>query len=673
MTSIIAAVDVTRIPLVTAIVAYCHYAAVTLVGSIIIYQRSKLQGSYVSEREEQDLGRSDLVLFVSAGLLFVSGYYRTIEYGQGWDFYSHDILFWFKLASAGTLSGLSTFASILRLRRNIPRANGEEIPPMSEALLDKLRLISTVEILVMVSIPLASTLMSRGVLYESYFEWRLGAAFAMASFLGSTVYFGKEAFAWRESWELYRSERFNDGSGAMTSGSRTEPMISSYGATWDQTVTGTAPSVQHARPVPTPSPQVFLDPLSSKPRDQSPLEEATSAATSGSGETLNIPASVPWGVVETERFSSPELPSISPSEVATTQSFSANQPSGRTDSPWSLATKELLSGGGAGDTFTTSVTDASPRNPSDAPDARILSTRVVPRPPKEEPPPSALTDTREGLFFAREVSVIEQKSLDKIRPSTTTYKNGSMLAKDRDNRRSSQIYPSLPPMATAPKQEPARSTETSRLADTFSSMNSLSNNEVSKLTWSTQVGSARVEQQGGDRSPSPRTTPVDSLPTRRIDMIPSEIIETSVDGPPPPPRMFIKTRATPPPTRSPTTPVDGFPERRDDMMPSLNGGERSSTSSPMNPSRMFQKTRAQSMGWRDPPAPPLSAIEGGVSPSSAPMTPEKNVEYTEGERVSTPYGEGVILEVRKDIGMLVVEVGEGRTTAFLGKEAVEKL
>lgn len=93
----------------------------------------------------------------------------------------------------------------------------------------------------------------------------------------------------------------------------------------------------------------------------------------------------------------------------------------------------------------------------------------------------------------------------------------------------------------------------------------------------------------------------------------------------------------------------------------------------MAPPRMFQKTRAKPLEWRDPPAPPRSAVEERAPPSSAPTESRNPVEFAEGDRVSTPYGEGIIQEVRKDVGMLVVEVGEGRTTAFLGDEAVEKL
>ena len=54
------------------------------------------------------------------------------------------------------------------------------------------------EILALCSIPLAATLMSRGVGYAEWFPWQAGAGAVAASVFGLSFKYSREALSWQE-------------------------------------------------------------------------------------------------------------------------------------------------------------------------------------------------------------------------------------------------------------------------------------------------------------------------------------------------------------------------------------------------------------------------------------------------------------------------------------------
>ena len=73
------------------------------------------------------------------------------------------------------------------------------MPPLSDALIERITRVINAEILAFVSIPLFASLMARGVLYTQDFPWALGVILYVVSLGGAGYKYGKEAFDMMES------------------------------------------------------------------------------------------------------------------------------------------------------------------------------------------------------------------------------------------------------------------------------------------------------------------------------------------------------------------------------------------------------------------------------------------------------------------------------------------
>ena len=123
-------------------------------------------------------------VYGAAGLLVVvTGYLRATQYGKGWEFYAHEPVFWVKLTLVAVAGAASFFPTIKIIQRSVEqRQKGDEpIAPMSEKLAARMTSIINAEILAIASIPLAATLMARGVGYAEWLPWQAGAAPALPS------------------------------------------------------------------------------------------------------------------------------------------------------------------------------------------------------------------------------------------------------------------------------------------------------------------------------------------------------------------------------------------------------------------------------------------------------------------------------------------------------------
>ena len=181
----------------SALAAYGHYLGLVLVAGSLATERALVRPGMSDEAEEQ-LVIADALYGIAGVLVFYTGYLRATEFGKGWDFYAHEPVFWVKMTLAIVMGTSSLFPTIKIIQRAVAKRNGEEVPPMSEKLAKRMTTIINGEILAVASIPLAASLMSRGVAYADWLPWPVGAAPVALATAGLGFKYAKEALSWEE-------------------------------------------------------------------------------------------------------------------------------------------------------------------------------------------------------------------------------------------------------------------------------------------------------------------------------------------------------------------------------------------------------------------------------------------------------------------------------------------
>jgi len=184
-------------PVPDALVAYSHYLFLLIGMGLLVFERLTVKAG-MSKEDEKALVFADASYGITGALIFASGYFRVVEYGKGWEFYSHEPLFWLKIAFAGVLAGLSVFPTITITRRGYKIFKDLPLEPISEKLAERMHSVLNAEISAILSIPLIATLMARGVGYMEDFPWQAGAGVAAVFLLGSGFLYGKQALTWEE-------------------------------------------------------------------------------------------------------------------------------------------------------------------------------------------------------------------------------------------------------------------------------------------------------------------------------------------------------------------------------------------------------------------------------------------------------------------------------------------
>lgn len=185
-----------------AFVAYGHYLGLILAAASLTAERFLVKPGMTTEEEEK-LAMADIVYGIAGILITVSGYFRITAYGKGWDFYSHEPIFWVKMILFAVMGSSSFFPTIKIIQRSVDiRALKEgkkgEIAPMSVKLASRITKVVNAELLALASIPLAATLMARGVGYAEWLPWQAGAGSFAVAFLGLGYKYIKEALEWTE-------------------------------------------------------------------------------------------------------------------------------------------------------------------------------------------------------------------------------------------------------------------------------------------------------------------------------------------------------------------------------------------------------------------------------------------------------------------------------------------
>lgn len=178
-------------------VAYGHYLALVLATACLVAERLMVKPG-MTEDEEQRMQYADILYDVAGLSFFITGYLRTAEYGKGWDFYQHEPIFWVKITLAGVMAASSFFVTTMLLKRKLTRRE-ETVAPVSEKLAARMTSVINAQLLAVGSIPLAATLMARGVGYLDWLPWQAGAAPALLAFGGLSFKYVKEALDWEEA------------------------------------------------------------------------------------------------------------------------------------------------------------------------------------------------------------------------------------------------------------------------------------------------------------------------------------------------------------------------------------------------------------------------------------------------------------------------------------------
>ena len=178
----------------SAFVAYGHYLGLVLSVGCLVTEKLTVKAG-MPEEDEKLLVKVDSVYGLAGLLVVVTGYFRVVAYGKGWDFYSHEPVFWLKLWLLSVMGAASFFPTTQIIKRN----TGSPSPgPMSAKLAARMSSVINAELLAVASIPLAATLMSRGVGYAEWFPWQVGAAPTALTLVGLGYKYIKEALDWQE-------------------------------------------------------------------------------------------------------------------------------------------------------------------------------------------------------------------------------------------------------------------------------------------------------------------------------------------------------------------------------------------------------------------------------------------------------------------------------------------
>lgn len=182
----------------SALFAYGHYLSLFAIVACVTAERLVVKPNMTVE-EEKAFGAYDIGLGLFGTTLLVSGYYRAVEYGKGWDFYSHEPVFWLKMAGVGVFGGLSLFNTIITIKRNVAIQQGNELEPMSEKLASRTKSILNAELSALALIPLSATFMSRGVGYVNDFPTQIVGPVGFGVVTAAAVFkYVKEALDWEE-------------------------------------------------------------------------------------------------------------------------------------------------------------------------------------------------------------------------------------------------------------------------------------------------------------------------------------------------------------------------------------------------------------------------------------------------------------------------------------------
>lgn len=205
------AADATGSVIPSALAAYGHYLSIMSISACILLERVIIKPN-MSDEEEDILAITDTSLGVFGALLAYTGYVRVVDYGKGWDFYSHEPIFWLKITFVGIFGAASFFNTTKVIQRSIAKRNNDGVVPvpMSDMLAARMIQICNAELVALACIPLTATLMARGVFYTNDIPWQIGACVSVIVFGGLSYKYVREALTWTEEEEMEEEEGWTE-------------------------------------------------------------------------------------------------------------------------------------------------------------------------------------------------------------------------------------------------------------------------------------------------------------------------------------------------------------------------------------------------------------------------------------------------------------------------------
>ena len=80
----------------SAFAAYGHYLALLLTTAVLVAERLLIRPG-MTEDDFDTAVTADAVYGVAGLLTVFTGYLQVTQYGKGWEFYSHEPIFWLKM------------------------------------------------------------------------------------------------------------------------------------------------------------------------------------------------------------------------------------------------------------------------------------------------------------------------------------------------------------------------------------------------------------------------------------------------------------------------------------------------------------------------------------------------------------------------------------------------
>lgn len=183
----------------SAFAAYGHYLGLLLIVGSLATEKAILKPNVTGD-ELMKLVIADSVYGVAGVLVLYTGYLRVTQYGKGWEFYSHEPIFWFKMFLFAVMGSSSLFVTIKTITTfaEKQKSTDENETYISEKLATRMGKVLNGELLAVLAIPLAATTMSRGILFQQEMDWHLGAAPVALASAGLGFKYVKEALTWSE-------------------------------------------------------------------------------------------------------------------------------------------------------------------------------------------------------------------------------------------------------------------------------------------------------------------------------------------------------------------------------------------------------------------------------------------------------------------------------------------
>jgi putative membrane protein len=183
----------------SAFAAYGHYLGLLLIVGSLATEKAILKPNMTGD-ELMKLVIADSVYGIAGVLVLYTGYLRVTQYGKGWEFYSHEPIFWFKMFLFAVMGSSSLFVTIKTITTfaEKQKSTDENETYISEKLATRMGKVLNGELLAVLAIPLAATTMSRGILFQQEMDWHLGAAPVALASAGLGFKYVKEALTWTE-------------------------------------------------------------------------------------------------------------------------------------------------------------------------------------------------------------------------------------------------------------------------------------------------------------------------------------------------------------------------------------------------------------------------------------------------------------------------------------------